>query len=344
MKVSNTSKEELIMSHYNHLNILERENILCYFTMGLSMGMIGQKIGRNKSTVSRELKRNWNDSGYSPSMAQSKYERRRAVCGRKSILSDETTIKKIRVLIQEKKWSPEQIERRLKFENNPLKISYTTIYRAIDKGVLTRLEDGALGQRGFKIYLRHKGKPRVKKGTETRGKITISNELSDRPKGATERTRIGDWEADTVLGKQNSSCLVTLVDRMTRMTLCAKVSGKRKAPVAEAMIKMLSTLPPKWVQTITPDRGKEFAAHPEVTTALDGVQFYFPPPHQPWQRGTNENTNGLLRELSPKGYDMDKLSETQIQLFCYNLNHRPRKCLNWRTPYEALTGDVLHLT
>lgn len=332
------------MSHYNHLSILERENIFLFYGQGLSMRMIADKTGRDPSTISRELSRNRCDAGYSPSIAQARYERQRGNCGRKLILADELTVQMIRKLIQQKLWSPEQIQYRLKLEKNSLKISYNTIYRAIKKGILTRPEDGKLGRRGFKIYLRHKGKPRVKRGTEKRGKIIISNELSTRPIEASERSRIGDWEADTVLGKKNSSCLVTLVDRMTRMTLCSKVTGKRKAPVAEAMIRMLSSLPEKWVQTITPDRGKEFAAHPEVTVALGGVQFYFPPPHQPWQRGTNENTNGLLRELSPKGYDMDSISEGEIQLFCDKLNCRPRKCLNWKTPYEALTGYALHLT
>lgn len=332
------------MSHYNHLTILERENIFLFSGQGCSIRMIAEKLGRAPSTVSRELRRNRKNTGYSPSRAQIRYERQRENCGRKLILADEPTIQRVRGLIQKRLWSPEQIDRRLRLEKNPLKISYATIYRAIEKGILTRPEDGKLGQRGFKFYLRHKGKPRVKRGAEKRGKILISHELSERPLEASQRSRIGDWEADTVLGKQNSSCLVTLVDRKTRMTLCSKVAGKRKAPVAEAMIRMLSPLPPEWVQSITPDRGKEFAAHPEVTEALGGVQFYFPPPHQPWQRGTNENTNGLLRELSPKGYDMSRISEDQVQEFCDNLNHRPRKCLDWKTPYEALTGDVLHLT
>lgn len=331
------------MSHYNHLTILERENIFLFSDQGNSTRLIAKKLGRAPSTVSRELHRNLKRQGYSPSEAQNRYERARGNCGRKLILSDEKIVKKIRWLIQKKLWSPEQIECRLKKEKHPLKISCVTIYRAIQNGVLTRPEDGKLGQRGFKIHLRHKGKPRVKPGTEKRGKIIISHELSERPLEASERSRIGDWEADTVLGKKNSSCLVTLVDRKTRMTLCSKVAGKRKAPVAEAMIRMLSSLPSEWVHTITPDRGKEFAGHPEVTEALNGVQFYFPPPHQPWQRGSNENTNGLLRELSPKGYDMARISEEEIQEFCHNLNHRPRKCLNWETPYEVLTGEVLHL-
>ena len=262
MIVAYTSREELFMNHYNHLTILERENIFRFFGQGISIRMISEKLGRAPSTISRELRRNRRNIGYSPSRAQIRYERQRGNCGRKLILADERTLQKVRRLIQQKLWSPEQIDRRLKLEENPLRISYATIYRAIEKGILTHPEDGKLGQRGFKIYLRHKGKPRVKRGTEKRGNIIISHELSERPLEASERSRIGDWEADTVLGKMNSSCLVTLVDRKTRMTLCAKVAGKRKAPVAEAMIRMPSSFPVELVKTIGHSTGQVICRSP----------------------------------------------------------------------------------
>ena len=155
-----------------------------------------------------------------------------------------------------------------------------------------------------------------------------------------KRQRIGDWEGDTVAGKASGPCLVTLADRMSRFLISRKAAKKNSMHVRDIMIQCLEGQP---LHSITPDRGKEFARHAEVTDALNNVQFYFPQPHQPWQRGTNENTNGLLREYFPKGSDLSKYSDEQIQNKVDELNKRPRKCLGYRTPYEVYYSTTLHL-
>ena len=190
--------------------------------------------------------------------------------------------------------------------------------------------------------MRHRGKSRHRKGyVENRGKIAISNDIADRPAGAQNRSRRGHWEGDTVAGKTGKACLVTLVDRKTRFLVGGKSSAKRAADVNEVMLIALEGHP---VKSITPDRGKEFAKHAEVTEALEGVKFYFLPPHHPWERGSNENTNGLLREYFPKGQDITDILDAYIQEMFDKLNRRPRKCLGYRTPYEGYYSKTLHLT
>lgn len=231
-------------------------------------------------------------------------------------------------------WSPEQLSHRLKYENSTLSISYNTIYRAIHQGWFD------VDKRKASRKLRHKGKARhARHHLEKRGKIVISHTLAERPRSAQNRSRFGHWEADTVLGKTGGACLVTLTERKSRFELVQKVAKKQSAFVAEAIIRLLSH---QKLRSITPDRGKEFAKHRLVTQAL-GVAFYFPEPHQPWQRGTNENTNGLLREYFPKQQDINQWNDEYIQSVVDKLNLRPRKCLGWKTPYEVYFKKSLHL-
>ncbi len=151
--------------------------------------------------------------------------------------------------------------------------------------------------------------------------------------------RRGDWEADTIFGFNRKSGLLTLVDRKSRFLFAKKLSRLGSEEVKTAMIEALQGQP---LHTITPDRNREFQLHSEVTRKL-GVEFYFPPPHQPWQRGTNENTNGLLREYFPKGYDFSTITDEQLQAVVDQFNHRPRKCLGYRTPAEVYFSTLLHL-
>ena len=332
------------MSHYYHLSMNEREKVLILYTEKKSLHAIAKTIGRSVSTVSRELKRN-NSSNqtYSAIEAQEKYQKRRRRCKRTKLLSN-TGLKDIVVrLFLEYQWSPEQIANRLVYEESAFRISYSTIYRAIYAGML---DTGQLshGNRGVIRKLRHRGKTRRRKDSvETRGKIVISNRIQKRPKEADNRQVIGHWEADTVAGKTGSACLVTITDRCSRYLLAGKVAKKYSTLVADKMVALLSALPKKKRRTITPDRGKEFANHTRVTELLN-LPFYFPDPHAPWQRGTNENTNGLLREYLPKSFDIALSSEENIADFIQKLNHRPRKCLAWKTPYEVFFNQALHLT
>lgn len=194
-------------------------------------------------------------------------------------------------------WSPEQIVGRIQREGSSFRISTTTIYRAIYAGLLDE-PNLSRGNRGAIRKLRHRGKSRhTKDYVERRGKIVIRNEISQRPEDANQRDRIGDWEADTVAGRAGKACLLTLVDRKSRFLIGQKCTRKSSDEVTHAIIERLRNQP---CHSITPDRGKEFSQHAIVTETLDQVPFYFPLPHHPWQRGTNENTNGLLREYFPK--------------------------------------------
>lgn len=323
---------------YQHLSIVEREKILIHLTQGLSLCQIAKLLNRNKSTISREFARN--QSEYLPSKAQAAYHRRRKKCHKHKLLENPDLFALVRKLFLDWHWSPEQIAARLKFEGLAA-ISCKTIYRAIYAGMFdTPEQKRSTGNRGARRKLRHKGKPRRPKGyVSNRGKIPITHELSERPVEANERTRLGDWEADTIVGFLRKSGLLTLVDRKSRFLIAVKLSRLGSVEVRDALIKSLQG---QLLCSITPDRGREFQLHKQVTEKL-GVEFYFPPPHQPWQRGTNENTNGLLREYFPKGYDFNGLSEEDLQAVVDQLNKRPRKCLGYRTPAEVYFSTMLHL-
>ncbi|WP_346766180.1 IS30 family transposase [Megasphaera sp. SW808] len=237
-------------------------------------------------------------------------------------------------------WSPAEIAGRLRLEHHQCVISYNTIYRAIYAG---EFDDKPLshGNRGAVRNLRPRGKSHhTRTYTERQGSIVISHDISERPIGAENRSWRGHWECDTVLGKQGKACLVTLVDRKSRYLLGDKAAKKNAQAVNEVMLRELNGQP---LRSLTPDQGKEFANHAAVTEALEGVQFYFPPPHQPWQRDSNENTNGLLREYFPKGMDLTPVSETYIQQVFAELNLRPRMCLGYKPPYEVCHSKKLHL-
>ena len=323
------------MSHYKHFTIDERESILSFLSEGLSIAEIGRRLGRHRSSVLRELNRNCTyRKCYRPSKATKRYEKERRGSRRHKLLDDPVLKERVRVLFEEHKWSPEQIANRINEEDGRHVISYPTIYRAIKAGMFDT--NGHLA----KVKLRHKGKKRRAKGQEKRGKIRVSRELSERPQAANQRERIGDWEADTVQGKLGRACLVTMVDRKSRYLLCEKSSHSRSEQIEKAMIRMLKGEP---AYTVTPDRGKEFATYENVEKKTN-VEFYFPYPAHPWDRGTNENTNGLLREYFPKRHDLNKVTKQEIAYAIAELNLRPRKVLGWKTPYEVYHGLVLHLT
>ena len=327
----------------SHLTTTERESILKCLTLGKGVREIARIIERDPSVISREIKRNSNkDGSYSAIVAQAKYEKRREKSRRKKLLDNQELKEKLRELFLEKSWSPEQISNRFKFENSKFQISYNTIYRAIYDGLF----DVYLpGQKKSTRKLRHRGKTRKKAGViETRGKIKVTHTIHERPTEAEERNVIGHWESDTIIGKRYSHALLTLVDRSSRYLLGRKIPAKKSEFVKEKMIEALKTLPKSKRRSITSDRGKEFSKHQEITNALDNLLFYFADPHAPWQRGTNENTNGLIREFLPTGTDLADFSDADIDSIIENINHRPRKCLNWKSPHEVFFDKVLHLT
>lgn len=332
------------MSHYKHLTRKERESLLYYMAKGYTQSKIAKELGRSRSTICREVRRNSTQAGvYSPSTAEARYRKRREKSRRKKLLAETGLYEVVKEKLLIHHWSPEQIAGRLKLEGSASRISYPTIYRAIYSGMFDTPEQrSSSGNGGAKRSLRHKGKPRRGKGyVERRGKMDIPHSITQRPQAANERKRLGDWEADTVLGKQGGPCLLTLVDRRSRLLLCRKLDRRGSKELAQAAVQ---TLQGHTVRTITPDRGLEFRSHAQISQALDGVQFYFALPHHPWQRGTNENTNGLLREFFPKGRDLTNVSPELIQAVQDELNFRPRKCLAFRSPAEIHFSLLLHLT
>lgn len=328
------------MRHYNHLTLFEREKLMYFQAKNYSVTAIANGLHRSKSTISRELKRNSYRGLYQPIDAQRNYSKRRRACRPHKRLEDVDLCKYVKAMFLDQQWSPKEIAGRLALEHHKTIISYSTIYREIYAG---RFDDPyrSHGNRGVVRKLRHRGKTRrTKNHVERRGKIRLSNDISQRPAGAQNRSRRGHWEGDTVVGKKGKACLVTLEDRKTRYLIGGKASAKCSDAVNATILRALAGYP---VKSITPDRGKEFAKHEDVTATLDGVKFYFPKPYRPWERGTNENTNGLLREYFPKGKDITDIPDDYVQEMFDKLNRRPRKCLGYRTPYEVFFSKTLHL-
>ena len=328
------------MGSYTHLTIEEREEIMCLRRQGKGVNEVARAIGRHGSTVSRELARNSCGRGsrcehYRASTAQRRYGERRRRCRRARLLDDPERLELVRAKVLEGRWSPEQLEGRIALERPGLAVSDTTIYREIRSGRLDRL----VGGRKAAARLRRGGRRRGRGAEETRGKIRVSHELSERPAAADARSRVGDWEGDTVAGRAGGACLLTMVDRMSGLLAGGKSPSRRKGPVREAMVSSMRGRP---CRTVTLDRGKEFAEH-ELFTEAVGAECYFCLPHHPWDRGTNENTNGLLRQYFPKGCDLDAVSDEEVAAVYDDLNRRPRERLGWRTPHEVYHSVVLHL-
>lgn len=335
------------MSHYKHLTIEERESLYLRKNRGESIRSIAKELGRSPSTISRELRRNKPDrKSYSPSAAQRRYERNKKRCGRKAILSNEAHRDLIRELIGKREWSPEQIENRLALEGNALQISFATIYRALYSGLLDGKSLWHLRKCDrYLFHLRRKGKPRKKNGKKNQqGTVHPVYTIAQRPAPANERAELGHWESDTMAGKRGGAHLLTQVDRKARYLLAVKVPDNTSETVSKAMIEELSQLPKEKVRSITPDRGHEFSDHAAVTAAIHQVPFYFADPYAPWQRGTNENTNGLLRQYFPKYTSLDSVTPEELAVVVKKINLRPRKCLGWLSPYEVFFDTVLHLT
>ena len=327
------------MGRYTHLTIEEREEIMVLRGQGAGVRAIARAIGRHPSTVSRELERNSRGGPYRASEAQRGSEERRRACVRRRRLDDPA----LRALVQDRilrlQWSPEEVSGRLARELGRPVVSTSTIYRGIrarrlDTPGLARTAKGLAGR------LRRKGKaPKEKGEAQLRGKIKVDRAIDERPEGAEARSRLGDWEADTVLGEAGGPRLVTLVDRRSRYLVGGLSPSGRSEDVCAAMARALEGQP---LASVTPDRGKEFARWRGVEDAL-GVPFYFALPRHPWQRGTNENTNGLLREYFPKGKSLEGVTDEEVQEVYDRLNMRPRKCLGYRTPYEVHHSVVLQL-
>jgi IS30 family transposase len=334
------------MRHFHHLTIFEREEILRLKLKGLSYRQIALRINKDVSTISRELNRSSVREEYSPTKAHIDYLTKRLKSKRTLILKSNKELKdKVESLILDKHWSPEQIINRMKVERYKYRISYPTIYRYIwqhNFGWTKRNH----GHKLFSRNLRHKGRARHKSGVIDKRADSILNDsytpIQDRPNFINKRQRIGDWELDTVLGKQNKGALVTIVDRFSRYVLIGRIKNKSAAQVNEVITSLLQEIDSYFIHSITPDHGKEFKQLEIIMQRFD-IPVYLPDAYSPHQRGSNENINGLLREFFPKKTDLSNYTDVQIKSWQDNLNTRPKKILGYKTPSEVFNDEVLHL-
>ena len=324
------------MGRYRHLTIGEREDIMRMRREGRRVGEIAREIGRDKSTVSRGLRRNSCGRLYRASTAQRRHEARRERCRRPRLLDDPERLEPVRPRVLEGRWPPEQLEGRIPLEGPDLAVSDATICREVAAGRLDR----CIGGRRASARPRRRGRRRKSRdGSEGRGRIKISHGVSERPPEADGRSRAGDWEGDAVAGRAGGARPVAMADRATGFPAGGKAASKRKGPVGEAMVAAMRGRPR---ETVALDRGKEFAEHALFTEAV-GAECHFCLPHHPRQRGTDENANGLLRQHFPKGRDLGAVPEAEVQMVYDELNRRPRERLGWGTPYEAYHSVALHL-
>jgi len=280
---------------------------------------IAEILGVHESTISREFKRNRGKKGYRPRQADQKAHERKQ--GAKRRIEDETWEYVERKL--EKEWSPEQVSGRLKSQHG-IQISHEWIYQHI----LANKEAGG----SLYKHLRFQKKKRKRYGSyERRGSLPNRRSIEERPVIVEERSRIGDWESDTIIGKGHQQAIVTIVDRKSRYLLMQKVEKRTAEKVGEATITMLSA---KRCKTLTSDNGKEFANHERVAEALK-IDYFFAHPFSAWERGTNENTNGLIRQYFPKHSAFYTITQDDVAAVMARLNNRPRKCLGYNTPDEV---------
>jgi IS30 family transposase len=317
------------------LSFEERERILVGVARGESDAVIARAIGRHRSTVGREIKRTCGGERwrYRPLSA----ERGRSVRAQRpksgKLASDPKLLATVERWLGER-WSPEQISARLKREfpdDRGMRISHETIYRALY--VQSR---GELRRQLTKQLRTGREKRKPQGHVERRGHIQDMVSISERPPEVEDRAVPGHWEGDLLVGAYGRSFVATLVERHTRYVMLAQLGCDRKTEhVIEALKTQIQTLPSHLARSLTWDQGNELAAH-KTFTVQTGVEVYFADPHSPWQRGSNENTNGLLRQYLPKGTDLAAVSQPELDRIARQLNGRPRKTLDWMTPAEKM--------
>ncbi|WP_353846374.1 IS30 family transposase [Clostridium sp. ZBS13] len=306
----------------------ERCCIVEYLNLGWSLSKIAKELNRNKSSISRKIRRNNLSGKYSAHIAQDKYEIRRIKCKPYGKMANVSLVN----YVQEKlnaHWSPEQISGRIKLKLNEQIISFRTIYSWLYKAILEHCSVKLLRRKGKSL------KPK-----ETRGRFNIGKIISQRPKEARKRLEIGHWELDTVVSSRGKSkaCLSTFVERKTRITKIRIMPNRKASTFNEHCIIALSNFDNNKLKSLTVDRGKEFAGYLELENKLD-LDVYFADSYSSWQRGTNENTNGLIREFFPKKFDFSTINQHDVDIVEGILNNRPRKCLGYKTPIEGFNEE-----
>ena len=315
---------------YQQLTLEKRYQISALRKAGFNQKEVATEICVHPSTISRELRRN-KDSirGYHPDLAEIRSVQTESKKKKRFSLTKPIE-RYIRAKLKQD-WSPEQISGRMK-KDMGLTVVHERIYRYIYANKKNR---GKLY-----TYLRHKNKKYHKRSNDYQARGTIIDRvmIAKRPKIVEKKSRIGDWEIDTVVGKDHKGFLVTVVDRKSKFTMIKSVVSKHADTVTKALIEMMT--PVKNIShTITSDNGKEFAYHKQVSAALD-TDFYFANPYHSWERGLNEHTNGLIRQYLPKKSSFLNVSKDKILMIQNRLNHRPRKVLGYKTPYEVFFSEM----
>ena len=329
------------MSHCYQLSINEREEISLGLAQGLSKNYIALSLGRSSSTICREVNRNTvNRQAYRAVKAQGRTNKLRHLARKSRKMDINIPLRDYVLLHLDQLWSPEQIAKRLKIlypMDMAMQISHESIY-----SYLYVLPRGALRKELIK-YLRHRHiNRRPRSGKSRRNCASIQNYISieERPAEVADRTIPGHWEGDLLMGHNNGSALGTLVERTTRMTFLVQLEDRGATTVRESFAKEFKHLPKGLKRSLTYDQGQEMAEH-KLFTESTKIQVYFAHPHSPWERGTNENTNALIRQFFPKGTDFSKVTLGSIKKAQDMLNDRPRKTLGFLTPHEVF-GKLLH--
>ena len=321
---------------YDQLTTDERYQITQLHMIGHSNGEIARRLGRHRGTIGRELARNPDPlAGYHYASAQPQAQARRSAASRRYMLDDPDGLvgEAVRAGLSQR-WSPEQIAGRLRLDHpddEAAWVSHETIYQ----WVYRKAETGELFYQ--RLRRRHKRR-RCRISGDRKGKRGVIPDrvgIEERPEVVNLRERFGDWESDTVEGAKGKGLVATHVERKSRYTLIGKLADKKAATLSRTTCGLMKGLPRKLRRTATFDNGKEFADFKTIERELK-LTVYFANPHSPWERGANENTNGLLRDWLAKGSDIGQVTDAELAEIQKMLNNRPKKCLNYRTPLEVL--------
>lgn len=312
---------------YHHLTTFERGRIQELLSLGYSHRHIAQKLHRHRSCIDREFLRNATSISYVGEAAQLAYETRRKSSVPKGKCADDLV-----AIIEDKllaTWSPEQIANTVTLGL----VSFRTIYNWLYSGKLTNTSVTALRQKG------------KRRKAEKRGKFSMGTPISERPKEVKSRTTFGHWELDSMVSSRGESrgCFATFVERKSRLYTAFKIPDRTAVSMQTAITQLYNILPTGAFKTGTTDRGKEFACHTAIQAQL-GLKLYFADAYSSWQRGSNENSNGLLREFYPKKTNLALVSQVDLTYNLFLINSRPRKCLAWKSPIQVFLHEVAHLT
>ncbi|ABD13557.1 Integrase [Frankia casuarinae] len=320
------------------MTVEDRELISRELSRNRSARFIAKALGRHHSTISREIERNGGESAYRAVDAQARCDAMRKRPKERKLVASAALHDAVNAALVEK-WSPKQISERLEKDfpdDESMRVSHETIYECLYLQARGELRTQ------LTIALR-KGRARRVNRSRTavaRGRIVDIVNISERPKEAEDRAVPGFWEGDLILGKGNKSQIATLVERTTRFVMLVRIPYDRNAEkVAYLLARKMETLPDFMKKSVTWDQGKEMARHAKFTVAT-GMPVYFCDPHSPWQRGSNENTNGLLRQYFPKGTDLSLHTQAELDKLAEQLNGRPRQTLGWAKPVEVF-NDLL---